>query len=204
MEQYSCSSQIVVFETLHDFRQFVDSAIQQHKSELSRYEDELGLMLRQAGQDGSDATWTKEMENKLGKEKQAKTDEKKDGKEKKNDKKEKRGKERAEGKAKKGTTNWRMYRDIQIYSGIPNQGKTEVYFETVNELKTSVEKLERIRDALAQLVTVGLSNVLYLVSIKSGIPTKLVLLQQTGGESKFEFKADFITENMEVPVEGEV
>ncbi|MCI0421154.1 MAG: hypothetical protein L0312_18330, partial [Acidobacteria bacterium] len=34
-------------------------------SELTKYEEELGLMLRQDGQDGSESQWMKDMQDKL-------------------------------------------------------------------------------------------------------------------------------------------
>ena len=206
MEQPKVSSQIVVFETLQEFTQFVDNTIQLHKSELSRYEDELGQMLRQAEQDNTGIEWAKEMQSKLvPHEKQApKTDDKKDEKkEKKKERKEmtEKKEKKKEEKGKKGSTNWRNYTDIQIFTGIANQGKTEVYFEAVNELKTILEKLSRIKETLAQLTGLGLSGVIYLIYIKNGMPEKLVLLPRAKQEeSKFEFKADFVTENMEVPI----
>ena len=212
MQQNTVSSQIIVFETLQEFTQFVDNTIQLHKSELSRYEDELGLMLRQAGQDSAEAEWAKEMQNKLTpQEKQTpKTNDKKDekkekGKEKmkeKNDMKERKEKKREE-KAKKGSTNWRIYKDVQIFAGVASQGRTELYFEAVNELKATLEKLGRMKETLTQLTGIGLSSVLYLAYIKNGMPEKLVLLPQAKQEEgKFEFKADFVTENIEPPIES--
>ncbi len=212
MKQHTISSQILAFSTLQEFTEFIDANIQLHKSELSRYEDELGQMLRQVGQDNSEAEWAKEMQNKLApQEKQvAKTEDKKDekrdkGKEKKEmkEKKEEKKEKKKEEKAKKGSANWKVYKDIQIFTGMANQGKTEVYFEAINELKATLEKLGRIKETLTQFTGIGLSGILYLVYIKNDIPEKLVFLQHgKQEEGKFEFKADFVTENIEIPVES--
>jgi len=207
MEQHTVPSQIIIFETLQEFTQFVDNTINLNKSELSRYEDELGQMLRQAGQDTAEAEWANEMQSKLApQEKQiSATDDKKDEKKDKGkDKKEKEKKEkRKEEKAKKSATNWRSYKGLQIFTGKASQGKTEVYFEAVNELKATLEKLGKMKETLTQLTGIGLSNVLYLVLIKNCMPEKVVLLPLAKQEEgKFEFKADFITENVEVPIES--
>jgi len=115
MERHILPSQIFVFETLHEFAQYVDSVIQMHKSELSAYEEELGMMLRQEGHDGNEAEWAKEMQGKLA------TNEKKtpkgDGKkaENKDKGKEKKETKRKEEKKRKDSTKWRMYKDIRVF-----------------------------------------------------------------------------------------
>ncbi|MGH9921265.1 MAG: hypothetical protein ACRD38_00785, partial [Nitrososphaerales archaeon] len=65
MEQNTISSQIFIFETLHEFSRFVDNSVHLHKSELTKYEEELGLMLRQDGKDGAESQWMKDMQDKL-------------------------------------------------------------------------------------------------------------------------------------------
>ncbi len=210
MKQHTLSSQILTFSTLQEFMEFTDENIQLHKSELTRYEDELGQMLREVGQDNTNAEWAKQMQAKLSPQaKQAKTDGKKDekkdkGKEKKEMKEMKE--KRKDEKGKNVSANWKSYNDLHIFAGITHQGKTEVYFEAINELKARLEKLDKIKEALVQLKSVGLSSVLYLVYVKNSVPEKLVLLpQEKQEEGKFEFKADFVTENIEMPIEsGEV
>ncbi len=205
MQQLTASSQIFMFETLQEFMEFVDNTIQLHKSELSKYEEELGMMLRQDGQEGAEAGLVKEIQSKL--EPQKKQAQKSDGKKKmmemKEKKKEKGKEKKKEGKAKTSSANWKNYRELQILTGNTMQGKTEVYFKAVNELKAHIDKLNSVRDTLVQLVNAGISNAFYLVYTKNGVPEKLVLLsQEKQGEGKFEFKADFVTENIEVPIES--
>ncbi len=201
MQELTASSQIFMFETLQEFMEFVDNTIQLHKSELSRYEEELGMMLRQDGQDGAEAGLVKEIQSKL--EPQKKHVQKSDDKKKMKGMKEKEKEKKKEGKAKTSSANWKNYKELQILTGNTTQGKTEVYFKAVNELKAHIDKLNSVRDTLVQLVNAGISNAFYLVYTKNGIPEKLVLLSQAKeGEGKFEFKADFVTENMEVPIES--
>jgi hypothetical protein len=219
MEQNITSSQILIFETLHEFTRFVDNALHLHKSELTKYEEDLGLMLRQDGQDGADAQWMKEMQDKLSASKKVqqpdeakkdsdKKDDKKEAKDKEKEKKEEKHMKEKEDKKKKEdkskiSANWKNYNDLHIFSGNSMQGKTEVYFLAINELKAQVDKLKRIQDALAHLMNTGISNAFYLVYTRNGLPEKLVLLPQTKkDQDKFEFKADFITENVDMAIES--
>jgi len=214
MEQNITSSQIFIFETLHEFTRFVDNNVLLYKSELTKYEEELGLMLRQDGQDGTDAQWMKDMQNKLSASKNAeqadeakKEGDKKEAKDKEKEKKreEKHMKEKEKRQDKKTSANWKNYNNLHIFTGNSTQGKTEVYFIAINELKAQIDRLKRIQEALAHLTNTGISNAFYLVYAKGGVPEKLVLLPQSKkDQDKFEFKADFITENVDMTIESSV
>ena len=116
--------------------------------------------------------------------------------------KEKEEKKKKEDKAKT-SANWKNYNDLHIFSGNSMQGKTEVYFLAINELKAQIDKLKRIQDALAHLMNTVISNAFYLVYTRNGLPEKLVLLPRTSkDESQFEFKADFITENVNMAIKS--
>lgn len=195
MEQQAIPSQIFIFKSLLDFTQFVEANLELHKSELSRYEEELGQMLRQAEQDNSTDEWVKEIKSKLTPEEKPKSSDEKV--------KVKEHKEHKEKKEKsKDTKNWVSYKDIHIFTGKARQGMTEVYFQAINELKVHIDKLTRAKETLAQLANAGISNAFYLVYTKNGIPEKLVFIPQgTLEQTKFEFRADFVTENVEVPIE---
>lgn len=196
MERQAIPSQIFIFKSLLDLTKFVDENLELHKSELSRYEEELGQMLRQAEQDNSTDEWVKEIKSKLTPEEKPKSSSEKV--------KVKEHKEHREKKEKsKDAKNWVNYKDLRIFTGKATQGMTEVYFEAVNELKVHIDKLNSAKEILAQLANAGISHAFYLVYIKNGIPEKLVFIPQgTREQTKFEFRADFVTENVEVPIES--
>ncbi len=219
MEQNITSSQIFIFETLHEFSRFVDNTLHLHKSELTKYEEELGLMLREDGKDGAESQWMKDMQDKLSASKKVeqhdeakkdddKNDDKKEAKDKDEEKKkeEKHMKEKEKEKKKedkKSSANWRNYNDLHIFSGNSVQGKTEIYFLAVNELKAQIDRLKRVQESLAHLMNTGISDAFYLVYTKNGLPEKLVLLPRTKKDQrKFEFKADFVAENVDVAIES--
>lgn len=196
MEQQAVQSQILIFSSLLDLSRFVDRSLETHKSELSRYEDDLGQILRQAEQDNSTDEWAKEIMSKLKPEEKSKQDDKKT---KGNERKE-RDKKKEKSKDDKS---WVSYKNLQIFTGSPAKGKAQVYFEAVNELKAHIDKINTIRGALDQLASSGISNAFYIVYTKNGVPERIVLMPQgTQDHTKFEFKADFITENVEVPMEN--
>lgn len=198
MKQHSISSQILVFESINEMIKFMDDNIQLHRSKLLKYEDEIGQMLRQSGNDTVDEKLASERFDNLIYEKQTSTENTK-----KNNKKEKEKK--IKSSVTKNSTNWRVYSDIQIFTDIPNKGVTEIYFEAVNELKVVLEKLGKIKETLSQITTIELNSMFYMVYVKNGIPEKLVLLpQQKQKNNKFMFKTVFESENIEVPIKCEV
>lgn len=198
MKQHSISSQILVFESINEMIKFMDDNIQLHRSKLLKYEDEIGQMLRQSGNDTVDEKLASERFDNLIYEKQTSTENTK-----KNNKKEKEKK--IKSSVTKNSTNWRVYSDIQIFTDIPNKGVTEIYFEAVNELKAVLEKLGKIKETLSQITTIELNSMFYMVYVKNGIPEKLVLLpQQKQKNNKFMFKTVFESENIEVPIKCEV
>lgn len=199
MKQHSISSQIFVFESINEMIKFMDDNIRFHRSKLLEYEDEIGQMLRQSGNDAVDEKLTSEKFDNIIHEKQTSTENIK----KNNKKKEKEKK--VKSSITKNSTNWRVYSDIQIYTDIPHKGVTEIYFEAVNELKVALEKLDKIKETLSQITTIELNSMFYMVYVKNGIPEKLVLLpQQKQKNNKFMFKTVFESENIEVPIKCEV
>ena len=198
MKQHSISSQILVFESINEMIKFMDDNINLHRSKLLKYEDEIGQMLRQSGNDIGDEKLASERFDNLIHEKQASPENTK-----KNNKKEKEKK--IKSSVTKNSTNWRVYSDIQIFTDIPNNGVTEIYFEAVNELKVVLEKLDKIKETLSQITAIELNSMFYMVYVKNGIPEKLVLLpQQKQKNNKFMFKTVFESESIEVPIKCEV
>ena len=195
MTQHVISSQILIFRSLLDFTIFIKNSIDLHNSELTRYEAELGLMLRQEG-DNSNEEWAKEIKEKLkAKEKKLAEGEGKG-----------RAKEKKEHKSKKekrkNEKDWLSYKDVLIFAGNATKGKTDLYFGAVDELKAQIDKLRSAKEMLDQMISSGISNLFYLAYVRNGIPEKLVLIPQEGlEETKFEFKADFTTGDVELPIE---
>jgi hypothetical protein len=194
MESQSVHAQILTFKAALDLMHFVERRIELHKSKLEHYEEELGLMLRQQEQGKVNTDLAREMKEKMT----AAEKKPEQNKGKMKERKERRPKQKA-----KGGKNWTSYRDIQLFSGNVNEGKTEIYFQAINELKMHIEQLARIKQAFSQLAGAGVSNVYYVVYVKDGVPLKLLLIpQESQGVTKFEFKADFVSENSEVPLEA--
>jgi hypothetical protein len=162
----------------------MDDTINLHKSGLFRYENEIGQLLRQTSND-TDAKRLQEIRERLNHGKNNSSNTKSDNK-----KKAEKGKDKPITKVSK---NWQTYADIQVFTGPVHQGKTEVYFEIVNELKAILEKLNQTKSTLSQFANIGLNGVLYMLYVKNGIPKKLVLVPQDKQQDiKFEYKATFV------------
>lgn len=227
-EQYSIPSQIHIFNSLQELLGFVDKSIAENKAILKTYEDELGNLLRQSEQNVAEEEWVKDLQSKMSSKKSDKSPEKaadsqqntgqenvdqsKDKKDKKKEdkKKDKEAKKvkidkKGKGRDKKfSSQGWVNYRDISIFNGKTSQGKADVYFGIINEIKTTIEKLNGAKEAVSPLSNLGFSqNVYYLTYVKNGIPERLVLYQGTlRADKKFEFTAQFVGEELQAPVEA--
>lgn len=227
-EQYSIPSQIHIFNSLQELLGFVDKSIAENKAILKTYEDELGNLLRQSEQTATEEEWVKDLQSKMSSKKSDKSPEKaadsqqsagqenvdqsKDKKDKKKEdkKKDKEAKrvkidKKGKGRDKKfSSQGWVNYRDVSIFNGKTSQGKADVYFGIINEIKTTIEKLNGVKEAVSPLSNLGFSqNVSYLTYVKNGIPERLVLYQGTlRADTKFEFTAQFVGKELQAPVEA--
>ncbi len=227
-EQYSIPSQIHIFNSLQELLGFVDKSIAENKAILKTYEDELGNLLRQSEQNATEEEWVKDLQSKMSSKKSDRSPEKaadsqqntgqenvdqskdKNDKKKEDKKKDKEAKrvkidKKGKGRDKKfSSQGWVNYRDISIFNGKTSQGKADVYFGIINEIKTTIEKLNGVKEAVSPLSNLGFSqNVSYLTYVKNGIPERLVLYQGTlRADTKFEFAAQFVGEELQAPVEA--
>lgn len=195
MNQCFLPSQILTFDSLNGLIKFMDDTINLHKSELFRYENEIGQLLRQTG-NNIDPKVSQEIRDKLNQGKQSLTNNTKSD----NKKKAEKGKDKPV--VTKGSKNWQTYSDIQVFTGPVHQGKTDVYFEIVNELKAVLEKLNQTKNTLSQFANIGLNGMLYMLYVKNGIPKKIVLVshdKETG--AKFEYKGTFVEGTNKVETE---
>jgi len=185
MNQHFISSQIHTFESFNGLIKFMDDTINLNKSELFRYENEIGQLLRQTG-NNVDQVWLQEIRDKLNQGKQNPTDNTK------SDNKKKTEKRKNKPAVTKVSKNWQTYANMQIFTGPVHQGKTEIYFEIVNELKTVLVNLNQTKDTLSQFANIGLNGVLYMLYVKNGIPKKIVLVSQDKQiDTKFGYKGTF-------------
>lgn len=221
-EQYSLPSQIYIFGSLQELLEFVDKSIAENKLILKVYEDDLGNLLRQSS-NNSEEDWMKDLQSKMSGTKSDKSpekgadnqkkqsSEKKDKKKEDKDKKDKEARKDDKKKDRKGkgvdkkfsSQNWVNYRGVSIFNGKSIQGKADIYFDIINEIKTTIEKLNGAKEAVSPLSNLGFGqNISYLTCVKNGIPERIVLYQGAlRADTKFEFNAQFVGEELQTPVE---
>jgi hypothetical protein len=195
------------FGTLHDHMQALKS---KYSDLLQTYEQVLGKILRAPPEDGSDAQndrqeWAQEIRISLAGRGNSSIKDKGKDKEKKSDKaneKDKKqislfksfGKEKGK-QAEEDSANWIQLDPISIFVGKKNKGLAELYFDSVNQLKESLGRIEKaisICDILKARTTMG-SNVSIIVSFVNDIPVKVVLKQKDKSElKKYSFTSDFM------------
>lgn len=228
-EQYNVPSQIYIFGSLQELLGFVDKNIADNKMILKVYEDELGNSLRQSEQNVAEEEWLKDLRSKMSSDiksdkslekaannqqnsaqenvEQSKNKKDKNKEDKKKDKEAKKVKidKKDKGRNKKfSSEGWVNYRGVSLFNGKSLQGKADVYFDIINEIKITIEKLNGVKEAVSPLSNLGFGkNVSYLTYVKNGIPERLVLYPGAPtADTKFEFTAQFVGEELQAPVEA--
>ncbi|MBC7130293.1 hypothetical protein H5T51_03590 [Candidatus Bathyarchaeota archaeon] len=90
------------------------------------------------------------------------------------------------------STQWVTFKELLICAD--EFGEAEILFEAIEELKTKIDKLGKVKNTIVELERYGLGkNVLYVTYIKDGIPEKITfkIRSKEEMEKKFHFIADF-------------
>jgi hypothetical protein len=168
-------TEIRTFYSLKEIQERIESEITQDKMLLDDYSQWLGTLLRNP-ESAKDQEWIKKTAEL---QKVLKAGPRKSGKK--------------EGKNRDFSTEWVEFKDIMLNADA--LGEAEVLFEAIEDLKTKVEKLEKVKNSMADLERYGLGkDLLYVAFVRDGIPERIVFKPkktETDGQ-KFEFSADFL------------
>jgi len=108
-------------------------------------------------------------------------------------KKTKRTEEKKKGRKEKATsTEWVPVKGIMLSAS--EQGEVEILFDAIEEINRKIEQLSGVNQAVEDLERLALGKeIIYVAYVHDGVPEKIVLRQQKGGEpsEKFKFIADF-------------
>jgi hypothetical protein len=104
----------------------------------------------------------------------------------------------ADPKKKKSTkkkdqkSNWYVLDSISIYDGIGLKGELELYFKGMEETKSELDRLTKIKQAIDELVNKGLKRDLGCVLLlKDELPVEIAFTNTVPQRRKFAFKAIF-------------
>ncbi|MEM2984777.1 MAG: hypothetical protein QXL24_06110 [Candidatus Jordarchaeaceae archaeon] len=167
-------TEIRTFHSVREIREMVEEEIIHYKALLEDYSQWLGTLLRNP-ESAKNQEWSKKAAEL---QKVLKSGGRKGG---------------AKKEEKTATsTEWIEFRDLMLCAD--DFGEMEIIFEAVEDLKSKVDKLEKIKNALTELERYGLGkNVVYVTYIRDGVPEKIAFKLKKGleAEKKFQFMADF-------------
>jgi hypothetical protein len=168
------TTEIRTFYSLKEIRETIEAQISQYKMLLEDYSQWLGSLLRnpESMKDQNKAKKIAELQKvlKAGGRKGGKREEKSVG----------------------VSTEWAQFKDLMVCAD--DVGEAEILFEATEELRSKIEKLEKVKSSIIDLERYGLGkDLLYITYIHDGVPEKIVFKpkKSVSALEKFEFEADF-------------
>lgn len=164
------------FFSLREIAADLEERIAQYSLMKEEYSRELGSYLRKTEETYGEESWFKNLS----------LDKLKGG-----GKEEKKGGKKGKKKGKATSSSWIAYKGLRLSS--TDQGEMEMLFEVIEELGRKVDRFLEAKEAVDELMKVGLGeNLKYRVYIKEGVPQKIVLRPREGVE-KFSLNMVFST-----------
>ncbi len=175
-------TEIRSFYSIKEINEALEEEIEEYKSVADEYSQWLGSFLRGSEAAQENEEWTKKMAT-LQKAKP-------------------KGKTKApkkEGKSRKTqqSTDWIQFKEIMLSAS--EQGEAEILFEAIEGINKKIQRLEKVKDSVAQLEKSGLGkDITYITYICDGVPEKIVLRHKEDREfaKKFQYIADFSVLNV--------
>jgi len=170
------ATEIRSFYSIKEINEALEEEIEQYKAIADEYSQWLGSFLRDSEAMEENEDWVKKMAAlQKAKPKGAKPAKKK-------------------GKHKKTqeATYWVQFGEIMLSAS--EQGEAEILFEAIEKINRKVERLEKVKESIAQMEKSGLGkDIIYITYICDGIPEKIVLRHKKDQEfaKKFQYIADF-------------
>lgn len=158
------------FHSIEDLRAYLGNNLKSLKEKSEEYSEIIGEKIRFENTT-NDSTEIAELKEKLGA-----VDPKKKKVVKKRDQ----------------TTNWHDLGPISFYDGIGTKGELEIYFKALEKTKTEIEKIEKIKDAIDNLIAKGIKRELGCIALLNQDLTLQVCFVKTGQpKTKFAYKSIF-------------
>lgn len=169
-------TEIRSFYSIKEINEALEEEIEQYKAIAEEYSQWLGSFLRDSETMQEDKEWI----NKMAALKKSKPN--------------KKTKTKKKGKPKKtlASTEWIQLKEIMLSAS--EQGEAEILFEAIEDINKKIEKLEKVKDSIAQMEKSGLGkDIIYVTYVCDGVPEKIVLRHKRDQEfaKKFQYIADF-------------
>lgn len=95
-------------------------------------------------------------------------------------------------KKKDQDSNWHNLGPILFYDGMGIKGELEIYFKALEKTKTKIEKIEKIKESIDNLISKGVKRELGCIALLNHDLTLQVCFVKTGQpKTKFSYKSIF-------------
>ena len=95
--------------------------------------------------------------------------------------------------------NWLNFGDVAVYDGIGLKGELELYFKAIEELKSRMEKIEKVKLSVDNLIAKGLKKELSCVGmLGNDFQFEMSFIKSKDPNAKFVYQAIFNTETESV------
>jgi hypothetical protein len=101
-------------------------------------------------------------------------------------------KKKKQVKKKDQKSNWYNLDAISVYDEIGLKGELELYFKTLEESKSELDRMTKIKQSIDELANKGLKKELgCIMRMNNQLPAEIVFTQTPATRDKFSFKAIF-------------
>ena len=96
--------------------------------------------------------------------------------------------------------NWHELAGVFIYDGIGLRGDLEIYFKALEELKSRIEKLQKVKESIDGLVTRGVKKDLSCTTfLTRDLSLDIAFTKSSAQPTKFTLKSTFMVETESLP-----
>lgn len=164
---------VMHFRTIEELQASIDQQLEDFKKKADEYSKIIGEKIRAT--EGNQSEDLAELKEKL----EGPTDSKK----------------KQSTKKKDQNKHWFEMGAISVYDGIGVKGELELYFQALDEIKSNIESLQKIKEAINGLVSRGIRKDLsYAVLMRHNMPFELTFIKSDEARKKFSYKSIFSVE----------
>ena len=106
-------------------------------------------------------------------------------------------------KKKDKNSNWHSLGDVSVYDGIGVKGELEHYFKSLEIIKSKIEKLQKAKNSIDDLISKGLKKDFGCAILISEPAFEIVFIKTGVPKAKFSFKSIFdvgVEKNYEIKI----
>lgn len=93
---------------------------------------------------------------------------------------------------KKDQSNWHDLGPISFYDGIGAKGELEIYFKALEKTKTRIEKIEKIKESIDNLISKGVKKDLgCIVTLNQDLTLQVCFVKTGQPKTRFSYKSIF-------------